>query len=39
MTSSNVYNFSAGPAMLPSGVMQKVQQEFLSWQGRKNQSH
>ncbi|WP_206485566.1 3-phosphoserine/phosphohydroxythreonine transaminase [Thalassotalea sp. G2M2-11] len=29
---SGVYNFSAGPAMLPSQVMQRAQQEFLNWQ-------
>lgn len=27
-----VYNFSAGPAMLPPAVMQEAQQEFLDWQ-------
>jgi phosphoserine aminotransferase len=27
----NVYNFSAGPAMLPMAVMQQAQQEFLNW--------
>lgn len=29
-----VYNFSAGPAMLPASVLQKAQQELLDWQGR-----
>lgn len=29
-----VYNFSAGPAMLPAAVMRKAQQELLDWQGR-----
>ncbi len=28
-----VYNFSAGPAMLPEEVMLKAQAEFLDWQG------
>jgi phosphoserine aminotransferase len=28
-----VYNFCAGPAMLPPEVMQKAQAEFLNWQG------
>ncbi|OHU88055.1 MULTISPECIES: 3-phosphoserine/phosphohydroxythreonine transaminase [Pseudoalteromonas] len=27
-----VYNFCAGPAMLPPEVMKKAQQEFLDWQ-------
>ncbi|CAH9058423.1 Phosphoserine aminotransferase [Pseudoalteromonas sp. CIP111854] len=27
-----VYNFCAGPAMLPPEVMNKAQQEFLNWQ-------
>ncbi|WP_455380568.1 3-phosphoserine/phosphohydroxythreonine transaminase [Acidihalobacter prosperus] len=27
------YNFSSGPAMLPEGVLEKVQSELLSWQG------
>jgi len=26
------YNFCAGPAMLPSAVMQKAQKEFVNWQ-------
>jgi phosphoserine aminotransferase len=29
---TNVFNFCAGPAMLPSAVMQKAQQEFINWQ-------
>lgn len=29
---SSVYNFCAGPAMLPQPVMQKAQQEFINWQ-------
>jgi phosphoserine aminotransferase len=29
---SEVFNFCAGPAMLPSAVMQKAQNEFLNWQ-------
>lgn len=28
---SKVYNFSAGPAMLPHDVMQQAQAEFLNW--------
>ena len=28
-----VYNFGAGPAMLPETVMQKIQQEWLDYQG------
>ena len=28
-----VYNFSAGPAMLPTPVMEKIQAEFLDYQG------
>lgn len=28
-----VYNFSAGPAMLPSSVMQRAQREFLNFAG------
>ena len=27
-----VYNFAAGPAMLPESVLRKVQQDLLSWQ-------
>jgi len=30
---NRVYNFSAGPAMLPTPVMQKIQEEFLDYQG------
>jgi phosphoserine aminotransferase len=30
---SRVYNFSAGPAMLPEPVLLKAQQEMLDWQG------
>lgn len=30
---TRVYNFSAGPAMLPSEVMEKAQQEFLNFNG------
>jgi len=29
---SVVFNFSAGPAMLPSQVMEKAQHEFINWQ-------
>ncbi len=28
---ANVFNFSAGPAMLPAKVLSKAQQEFLDW--------
>ena len=28
-----VYNFCAGPAMIPSEVMNKAQQEFINWNG------
>ena len=28
---SNVYNFCAGPAMLPTKVMAKAQSEFINW--------
>ncbi|MFT7053263.1 MAG: phosphoserine aminotransferase [Psychromonas sp.] len=30
---SKIFNFCAGPAMLPEAVMQKAQQEFCNWQG------
>jgi phosphoserine aminotransferase len=30
---SRVYNFSAGPAMLPSEVLDQARQEMLDWQG------
>lgn len=29
----NVFNFSAGPAMLPEAVLVKAQEEMLNWQG------
>jgi phosphoserine aminotransferase len=29
---TKIYNFCAGPAMLPTAVMQKAQAEFLDWQ-------
>ncbi|MCL5050393.1 MAG: 3-phosphoserine/phosphohydroxythreonine transaminase [Firmicutes bacterium] len=29
-----IYNFSAGPAMLPAAVLKKAQAELLDWQGR-----
>ncbi|MFQ3206829.1 MAG: phosphoserine aminotransferase [Glaciecola sp.] len=29
----NIFNFSAGPAMLPQEVMQQAQEEFINWQG------
>lgn len=30
---ARVYNFSAGPAMLPQAVMERAQAEMLDWQG------
>lgn len=30
---SRVYNFSAGPAMLPESVMRRAAEEMLDWQG------
>ncbi|NOQ82345.1 MAG: 3-phosphoserine/phosphohydroxythreonine transaminase [Methylophaga sp.] len=30
---SRLFNFSAGPAMLPEAVLQRAQQEFLDWDG------
>lgn len=30
---SKIYNFCAGPAMLPEAVMQQAQSEFCNWQG------
>jgi len=33
MTRKIVYNFGAGPAMLPAEVMQQVQAELLDWNG------
>ncbi|MBW8192376.1 3-phosphoserine/phosphohydroxythreonine transaminase [Neiella marina] len=30
---ADIYNFCAGPAMLPAPVMRKAQQELLDWQG------
>ena len=30
---SDIYNFCAGPAMLPAEVMQQAQAEFINWQG------
>ncbi len=33
MTSKTVYNFGAGPAMLPQEVMQQVKDELLDWNG------
>lgn len=33
MSNSSVYNFSAGPSMLPQAVMKRAQEEFLNWQG------
>ncbi|TCJ94816.1 phosphoserine aminotransferase [Volucribacter psittacicida] len=31
---SDVFNFSAGPAMMPKAVLQQAQQELLNWQGQ-----
>jgi len=33
MIMSRCFNFSAGPAMLPSEVLEKAQQEMLDWNG------
>ena len=33
MTATPVYNFGAGPAMLPREVMVQVREEFLDWHG------
>ncbi|RLA17967.1 MAG: 3-phosphoserine/phosphohydroxythreonine transaminase, partial [Gammaproteobacteria bacterium] len=30
---SKVYNFSAGPSMLPESVLKQAQAEMLDWQG------
>ncbi|GIT64339.1 MAG: hypothetical protein Ct9H300mP22_7390 [Gammaproteobacteria bacterium] len=30
---TRVFNFGAGPAMLPTEVMEKAQQEFLDYAG------
>ncbi len=30
---NRVYNFGAGPAMIPTPVMMKIQDEFLDYQG------
>ncbi|MBW9269352.1 MAG: aminotransferase class V-fold PLP-dependent enzyme, partial [Candidatus Thiodiazotropha sp. (ex. Lucinisca nassula)] len=30
---SRVFNFSAGPAMLPEAVLQQAQEEMLDWHG------
>jgi phosphoserine aminotransferase len=30
---STIYNFSAGPAVLPKAVLQQVQQELVDWRG------
>ncbi|WP_040440430.1 3-phosphoserine/phosphohydroxythreonine transaminase [Algicola sagamiensis] len=30
---SSIYNFCAGPAMLPKAVMEQAQSQFLNWQG------
>lgn len=33
---SDIFNFCAGPAMLPTDVMKKAQQEFIDWNGTKS---
>lgn len=33
MTTQKVYNFSAGPAVLPESVMLKAQEEFINYKG------
>ena len=30
---ARVYNFSAGPAMMPTAVMERAQAEMLDWHG------
>ena len=30
---TTIYNFSAGPAVLPKTVLQQVQQELVDWHG------
>ncbi|MDD3449324.1 MAG: aminotransferase class V-fold PLP-dependent enzyme, partial [Gammaproteobacteria bacterium] len=30
---ARVYNFSAGPAMLPEAVLERARTEMLDWQG------
>ncbi|EQB99613.1 3-phosphoserine/phosphohydroxythreonine aminotransferase [Photorhabdus temperata subsp. temperata M1021] len=30
---SQVYNFSAGPAMLPAEVLRRAEQELCNWHG------
>ena len=29
---TQVYNFSAGPAMMPKAVLEQAQKELLNWQ-------
>lgn len=31
---TQVYNFSAGPAMMPTAVLEKAQAELLNWQNQ-----
>ncbi len=33
-TMTQVYNFSAGPAMMPKAVLEQAQKELLNWQGQ-----
>lgn len=33
-TMTGIFNFSAGPAMLPAEVMERAQREFIDWQGQ-----
>ena len=33
MSNNRVYNFSAGPAMLPESVLQKAADEMLNYNG------
>ena len=33
-TMTQVYNFSAGPAMMPTAVLEKAQAELLNWQNQ-----
>ena len=33
---SRIYNFSAGPAMLPEEVLQQAREDMLDWKGYRN---
>ena len=32
---SRAFNFSAGPAALPTSVLERVQEELLEWKGER----